>query len=257
MSYLSSLVDLERAKLPEGIGEGVGVVGDVVGAVAGAAAGGVHVAGVLAAQVDVDDDALVAEVRADVAVGVGEVGGGLAPGAGVGGLRGHVGGDFVAPEGPQADALGAPLHGHDAALRRVVRGAVTSGLVAYTTARVVVGGVVAVARERGAGHLALHVHGAAVGGVQRHLVALGGLVDGLHDVDLAVIGPVVRVDEPQRRPRAAPERRVLDVEDEEPAVVLRLGLHPHRESACGCVRVRARPHARVDLEHRRVRGCVG
>lgn len=169
----------------------------------------------------------------DVALGVGEVGGGLAPGAGVRLLGLDIGREGVAAELPHADAFGTPLDGHVAAVGVVVGGAEGVARALNAAAGVAVCLVVAVVAYRVAGHASLHAaHLAAVGRVECHLVADVGLVDRLHDVNLAVVGPVIRVREPERRPRTASVRGVSDVEYEEPRLVLRLGLQPHREAPC-------------------------
>lgn len=189
----------------------------------------IHIASVLAAEIDIGDEALVREVGAHVALGVGEVGEGGAPRARVGALVGDVVGDARAAERPHADALVAPLDGHDATLIIIIGGAVAVGVAADAAARVFVGGVVAVLLEDGAAHNALHAHPAVVRRVQRHLVPVRRRVHRLHDVDLAVVRPVVRVRQPERRPRPAPHRRVPHVEDEQALAVLRLRLEADRE----------------------------
>lgn len=91
---------------------------------------------------------------------------------------------------PHANACIAPLDSHDTTAlvvetrtKRILvtRHAAACILVVLDKARAVLG----VAR-----HLALDAHGAALGGVQGHHVAVVGLVDGFHDVDFAVGGPV-------------------------------------------------------------------
>lgn len=86
-------------------------------------------------------------------------------------------------------------------------------------------------------HLPLDVHVTAIRSVQGDGIAVGSLVVGLHDVDLAVRRPVGWVGQPQRGPRAAAVRRVDDVEDEEALVVAGFGLKAHGLAALGCGRV--------------------
>jgi hypothetical protein len=85
--------------------------------------------------------------------------------------------------------------------------------------------------------------------VKRHLVAVVGLVDGLHDVDLAVVGPVAVVRQPEGGPRAAAKGRVPDVEDEEAIVVGALGSDADGEAPRGSVRLVLRANAGVDSEN--------
>lgn len=105
--------------------------------------------------------------------------------------------------------------------------------------------------------LALDVHGAARVGVQRHLVAVGALIDRLEDVDLAVVGPVGRVGQPERGPGAAAVGRVADVEDEETLVVGRLGLDADRETASRGIGVRLGTDGGVNAEDSSVGRSIG
>ena len=167
-------------------------------------------------------------MRRDAAVGVGEVGRRLTPRAGIRRLVRDILGYGVAAKLPHTNTGVAPLHGHDSAVRGIIRFAERVRGPVDAAPSVGVGAVVAGPLQARARHLALDAaDGAPLRRVQRHLVAVSGLVDGLHDVDLAVVGPVVLVREPQGRPRAAAVGRVLDVEDEEAALVLSLGLHAH------------------------------
>lgn len=206
----------------------------------------------LATEVDVGDDGVVAEVRANVAVRVGEVGGGGAPGGRVGLLGGDVAGDGVAGKLPHAHALVAPLEGHDAAAVAVEGVAKGVGAALDAAAGVIVGVVVAVGVLGVARLLAAHAHGAAAGRVQRHLVAGVALVGRLHDVNLAVVGPTIGVDEPQGRPGPAAKGAVLDVEEEEAAVVRLARGDADREAARRGVGLVARADGCVDLEHGRI-----
>ena len=87
---------------------------------------------------------------------------------------------------PHADARVTELDGVGSATL-LVEGLAECGFAGrlHPASGVVVGSVVAVARENLAGFLALDVHLAVVGCVERHLVAGGGLVDAFHDIDFA------------------------------------------------------------------------
>lgn len=188
--------------------------------------------GPVTTKIDVDDDGLVLEVRVDVAARVGEVSQGPAPGAGVRTLVRDVSRNAVPLELPDADARRPPLHGRDAAPEGVVVLAKGGRVSLDATSRLVVGRPVAVLLEGRAGLLALVVHLATGLGVQGRLVAVGPVIDGLHDIDLAVCRPVVRIREPQGGPGATAVWCVDDVEYEEPLVVLILARHTDTVSTC-------------------------
>lgn len=88
-------------------------------------------------------------------------------------------------------------------------------------------------------------------------VALFALVDGLEHVNLAVLGPVAGVGEPERRPGRAAVGCVLDVKDEEALVVCLLGLDAHGETPGRGVGCAAGADGGVDLEDGRVCAGVG
>jgi hypothetical protein len=97
--------------------------------------------------------------------------------------------------------------------------------------------------------LAARIHFAAFGCVERKLIAISGAVDRLYDVDLAfietlamvyarfksnsltVVWPIVVVAQPQSRPSAAADWRMLYIEDEKARVVLLLGGNTNRPAA--------------------------
>lgn len=185
----------------------------------------------------------------DGAISVGEVGRRRSPGTGIRVLVRDIVGNAVPPELPHPYSGITPLHGHDTAAVGVEPAPVARGLSQHAASGVRVRGIVAIRVLRSPAHLALDVHITPVVRVQRHLVAIGGVVHGLHDVDLAVLGPVARVGQPQRRPRAAAVGRVLDVEDEQTILVLRLGGDAHGEAACRCIRAGRVAHGRVDSEN--------
>ncbi len=174
-------------------------------------------------------------MRTHVTFGVRKVGRRRAPRARVRLLGGYVGRNRVPPELPHPDALVTPLHRHHAAAGRVVEGAEAAGRPADTAAGIAVGGIVAVLAQRLAAHDPLDAHPAVICGVKGHLVAVGSLVDRLHDVDFAIVRPVVRVGQPERRPRAAAVGGMFHIEDEQTLVVLRLGLEPDGETTCRCI----------------------
>lgn len=193
----------------------------------------------------------------NIAVRAREISRSLAPGAGIRLLAGNVRGNGAAGKLPHADARITPLHGHDATAVLVVRRSKGVGRSLDATAGVAVLGRVAVLVERLVGLFARDAHGAAGRGVQRHLVSVVGLVGGLHDVDFAVLGPVGRVGEPQRRPGAAAGGSVADVKDEEAVVVGVFGLYAHREAASGGVGDAVGTDRGVDFEDRGILRCKG
>jgi len=187
----------------------------------------------------------------NVAASVGKVGVGLAPSARVRVSRRDIAGDGIPSKLPHPNALVPPLHSHDAAILVIEPLAIRiRGGAADAAAGVIVGAVIAVVGQGLARHLPFDAaHGAPVSRVQRHLVAVSRLVHGLHDVNLAVGRPVRLIREPERRPCAAAEGRVLHVEDEEAVVVLLLGLDAHRETTGRCVGLRTGSHARVYFQY--------
>lgn len=171
----------------------------------------------------------------NVAVGVGEIGPGGAPVGRVGLLIRNVARDRATGKLPHPDPRIAPLHGHDTPAIIIEGLAVGIILILDTAAGIIINSVVAVLLLDIASLLAAGLHVAAVGGVEGHLVAVVGLVCGLHDVDLAIVGPVVVVGEPEGGPGGAAVGGVLDVEEEEAAVPRGLGGDADGEAACGGV----------------------
>lgn len=105
---LARLINFETLKLPVRLGKGARVVGHKIRARPGAVGLLIVEAGLpsqLPAQVDIGDDALVAEMRRNVAVRAGKVGQRLSPGGRVGRRVGvgDVGGNRVAGEEPDPD----------------------------------------------------------------------------------------------------------------------------------------------------------
>lgn len=173
---------------------------------------------------NIGNDALISKMAINITMRIREIGQRLGPGRRIRRRRSRdIRRDGVARKEPDADALAAQLHGVDAAAIGVELLAVAGDGALDTTSGVVVGAVVAVCRQLRAGFLALGRHAAVVGRVQRHFVAGVALVDGLHDVDFAVGGPVGGVGEPEGGPGRAAVGRVDDVEDEEARVVLVFG----------------------------------
>lgn len=83
--------------------------------------------------------------------------------------------------------------------------------------------------------LPFDLHITADSTVQRHGVPFRSLVVGFYHIDLAIIGPVVPICQPKRWPCSTAIRRVENVEDEEPVVVVSLGFDPHRLTAASCI----------------------
>lgn len=183
----------------------------------------------------------------DIAPRVREIRRRLAPSRRVGRVVANIPRNTAPGELPHPDPGGPPLDGRDTAPGTIERVPVGRVVVApHAAARIVVDRRVAVALQGGARHLAPATrHVAAAGRVQGHVVARVDAVDALQDVDLAVVRPVVRIGEPERRPGGAAVGAVLDVEDEEALVVLRLRGHP---DALAALRGRAAVGA-VDAEH--------
>lgn len=168
----------------------------------------------VAAEINVEDNRVIPKVIPNIAVCARKVGRGLAPSARIRLLARNVRGNGAASKLPHADTRITPLHGHDAASILVViraKGAVCSLDAAACVA--VLGGIT-IGLKGFVRLLPLYAHGAAAGGVKRHLISVGGLVRCLHDIDLAVLGPVGWVSEPESGPGAAAKRSVTDVKDE-------------------------------------------
>lgn len=102
------------------------------------------------------------------------------------------------------------------------------------------------------GLLPFDLHITADSTVQRHGVPFRSFVVGFHDIDLAIIRPVVPICQPKRWPCATAIGRVKDVEDEEPLVVVSLGFDPDRLTTTSCIGIRS-----VHLEDDRVICSVG
>lgn len=205
------------------------------------------------AEVNIGHNGIVLNHGPNVAVRVGKVRRRRAPRIRRRLLARDVARDRIPRKLPHADALVAPLHRHDAALLLVKRLAEARLVrVLHAAARVVV--VVDGARrvELLARHLALAADAAALVRVERHHVALVAGVDGLEDVNLAVLGPVAVVREPEGGPGGAAVRGVLDVEDEKALVVRLFRLDTHREATSRGVWRGAWADGGVDLEDGRV-----
>lgn len=129
-------------------------------------------------------------MRPDIAVRAWKIRCGSPPSRRVRLLARNVTRDSAPSKLPHANAGAPPFDGHDGAAGIVELGSKGRRALLDGTAGVVVGAVVAVFLVRLARLLALHAHGAAAGGVEGHGVSGGPLVDGLHDVDFAVVGPV-------------------------------------------------------------------
>ena len=92
--------------------------------------------------------------------------------------------------------------------------------------------------------------------MKRHLVAIVGLVDSLHDIHLAVVGPVARIRQPKRRPGTATIGAVLDIEEEETLVVSVLRGNTDRKATSGCVGLVTRANRGINAEDSSVVCCV-
>lgn len=150
----------------------------------------------------------------NIAVRAGKVGRGLTPSARIRLLAGDIGGDGAASKLPHADTRITPLHGHDTASILVVIRAKGAVCALDAAACVAVLGGVTIGLKGFVRLLSLYAHGAAAGGVKRHLISVGGFVRCLHDIDLAVLGPVGWVSEPESGPGSAAKWGVTDVKDE-------------------------------------------
>lgn len=208
-------------------------------------------------QVNVGNNRVILKMAANIAVRAGEIRRRHAPSIRRGLLARDIRRDAIPRKLPHANTGITPLDGHDAAAVCIKLGA-KGALVARDAAPgIVVGVLVARLVLGGAGHLALDAHGAVLGRVQRHQVALVGEVGGLHDVNLAVGGPVGRVDEPEGRPGRAAVGGVLDVKDEEAVVVRLFGLDAHAEAAGAGVGFGVWADGGVDFDDGCVCGGVG
>lgn len=92
--------------------------------------------------------------------------------------------------------------------------------------------------------------------MQSHHVSIIGLVDGLHDIDLAMFGPVAGVGEPESWPGTAAVGAVTDVEDEKTVLVSLLRGDANGETARGGIGLRFRTDRGINLEDGSVGGCV-
>ena len=188
----------------------------------------------------------------DITVRAGEVRRRLSPRTRIGASSSDIRRDGAPRKLPDANPSRAELQGHDAATVTVEGRAERGRASIDAAAGVVVRRVDAGGGEGLAGLLPLDAHAAPGRRVQRHLVrGAADHVDGLHDVDLAVRGPVAGVAQPQRRPGAAAKGRVEDVEDEEPVGVLLLAGDAHGEAAGRGVGVAVGRHGGVDAQHGR------
>lgn len=142
------------------------------------------------AQVNIGHNGVILEMAPNITVRAGEIRRRSAPRVRLGLLARDIRRNAIPRKLPHADAGIAPLDGHDTAAL-VIKGDAKRALVARDAAA---GSAVVLGKARAllgvARHLALDAHGAALGGVQGHHVALVALVDGFHDIDLAVVGPV-------------------------------------------------------------------
>lgn len=206
-------------------------------------------------KINVQDNRVVPKVIPNIAVRAGKVRRGLTPSARIRLLAGDIGGNGAASKLPHADTRIPPLHGHDAASILVVIRAKGGVRALDAAACVAVLGGVAVGLKGLVCLLPLYAHGAAAGGVKRHLVAVGGLVRCLHDIDLAVLGPVGWISEPESGPGAAAKRSVTDVKDEKTVVVGVFGFYSHREATRRSIGVAARADRGVDSEDCSILGC--
>ncbi len=131
----------------------------------------------------------------NIAIRAGEVSRSFRPRAWIRRSARDISGDRTPSELPHSDTCCAKLHRQDRSTRAIelrAKGSVVPGINAAADVGARAGGAVdAVSRQRLASLLPLDVHGAARGGVERHLVVgAADYVHGFHDVDLAVRGPV-------------------------------------------------------------------
>lgn len=209
----------------------------------------------VAAEINVQDNRVIPKVIPNIAVRARKISRGLAPSARIRLLARDIGGNGAASKLPHADTRITPLHGHDAASILVVIRAKGAVCALDTAACVAVLGGIAVGLKGFVRLLPLYAHGAAAGGVKRHLVSVGGFVRCLHDIDLAVLGPVGWISEPESGPGAAAKRSVADVKDEETVVVGVFGFYSHREATRRSIGVAARADRGVDSKDGSILGC--
>lgn len=232
---------MELANLPVRIREGLGLVCNNVGAVAGAywyqvllvswpmlerlhimqgkkralttgtVPNSIHQ---VTTKINVQDNRVIPKVISNIAIRARKVRRGLTPSARIRLLARDVGGNGAASKLPHANTRITPLHGHDAASILVVIRAKCAVCALDAAACVAVLSSITVGLKGFVRLLPLYAHGAAAGGVESHLISVGGLVRCFHDIDLAVLGPVGWVSEPESGPGAAAKRSVADVKDE-------------------------------------------
>lgn len=187
----------------------------------------------VAAEIDVGHNRSVLEMRAHVAISVGEICSSSAPSSRLRFLSRDVFGNGITSKLPHSDTLFTPLNGHNASA--ILVEVCTKGILfaINTTTGIAVGVLIAVLVDGRAGHFAFNSHGAVFGSMEGHLIAVVGLVSGFHDVDLAIVGPVGGIGEPKRWPGCTAIWCMENIENEQAAVVGLFGFDSNREAACG------------------------
>jgi hypothetical protein len=99
------------------------------------------------------------------------------------------------------------------------------------TARIAMSAIVTLVIQRMPCLLPFDLHVTTRGRVQGYCVSFCPSVVRLHNINLSVQWPIVRITEPQSGPCPAAIRRMDDIEDEKTSVIRSLGLQSNRPSA--------------------------
>lgn len=185
----------------------------------------------LSADIDIGDDALISEVRRDIAISAREVRQCFAPRSRIWRSRCHIRRYRASWKEPCSDTSVTKLCCIDAAAVAVELLPERGFACLHAAASIPVCTVVAICCQRTASLLPLHTHRTPVSRMQRHLVPRTGSIRRLHNIDLAVHRPIARICQPKRRPGRAAIRRMNDIEDEKASVICVLAFDPHAQSA--------------------------
>jgi hypothetical protein len=125
--------------------------------------------------------------------------------------------------------------------------AISSRSAFHTTAGIPIRLVVTIFVIHCAAFFPFNAHRAAFRCVKRRLASKGSSIGGFHHIDLSVLRPVVRVCQPQSRPRTTPVRGMDNVEDEKSICIGIVGCDSYRLAPISSLRSTV---CRVHLEHR-------
>lgn len=142
-------------------------------------------------EINISNDTLIPEMIPNIAIGVREISRSFTPGTWIRGSAREISRYIISQELPHPNPRSSKFERNDGAEVRVEGGTKCVIASSDATAFVLVGTVDAGFAEHFSGFLALDIHGAARGGVERHLVVGSAYnVHGFHYVDFAVLRPV-------------------------------------------------------------------